>query len=187
MAENLRTTRYRDGSSILLVQDNTLWSQLGPAWCVYGNNSDNASIYGHLYNWYTATSLGLCPLGWHVPADSEWQQLEIILGVPFGELAQTGYRGEVQNVGGRMKTTELWFAPNTGATNESGFFGRPGGARYGGDWGIFDLLGFNGNWWSASAPGSYSGWSRNLDYEYAGIGRFTAAKSNGYCVRCIRD
>ncbi|HRH69013.1 MAG TPA: FISUMP domain-containing protein [Flavobacteriales bacterium] len=187
MAENLRTATYRDGSDIPNVTGNTAWAQLNSgAWCNYNNSPANDAIYGKLYNWYAASNPNICPQGWHVPTDAEWQQLESALGMPAGELGQTGLRGGAQNVGGKMKTTTLWNAPNTGATNESGFSGLPGGIRFFSD-GAFSSLGYSGYWWSASESGAETAWFRNLTYDLVGIYRNNNLKWNGFCLRCVRD
>lgn len=187
MAANLKTTRYNDGNSIPNVTDNAAWTQLSSgAWCNYDNNPANDATYGKLYNWYAAADPNICPNGWHVPAEMEWQQLEAALAMPTGELGQTGYRGTAQNVGGKMKTTTLWNAPNTGATNESGFSGLPGGSRYSSN-DYFYTLGILGHWWSASEAGAEYAWYRLLYGNDAGIARGANAKRNGFCLRCVRD
>ena len=187
MAANLKTTRYRDGSTIPNVTGNTVWFQLNSgAWCNYYNSPANDATYGKLYNWYAAANSNICPDGWHVPTDAEWQQLELALGMPAGEVNNTGYRGAVQNVGGKMKTTSLWNAPNTGATNESGFSSLPGGDREGFN-GAFGNLGSNGRWWSGSEIGEEVAWNRLLDNDDAGVGRGISDKRTGFCLRCVRD
>jgi uncharacterized protein (TIGR02145 family) len=82
--------------------------------------------------------------------------------------------------------TQYWIAPNTGATNESGFSGLPGGYR---DYsvGTFDALGGDGYWWSASESGAEYAWRRGLLNGNAGIVRFNGFKRLGFCVRCVRD
>lgn len=113
MVENLNTTRYRDGSDILNVTDNTEWSELTiGAYCNYDNDVNNANIYGALYNWYTVNTGNLCPTGWHIPSEGEWTVLISSLGgesVAGGKLKQIG--------------TEYWEDPNNPATNEVGFNG----------------------------------------------------------------
>lgn len=187
MAANLKTTRYNDGSTIPNVTDNTAWTQLNSgAWCFYDNDPTNDAIYGKLYNWYAAANPNICPQGWHVPTDAEWQQLEAALGMPAGELGITSwYRGEAQNVGGKMKTITLWDAPNIGATNESGFSGLPGGGRQSEN-GDFTERGSDGSWWSTSESGAEYAWYRGLWME-AGIGRDYDFKRFGSCLRCLRD
>jgi len=171
MAENLKTTRNNDGTVISHVTDNTAWTQLNSgAWCNYENNSGYDATYGKLYNWYAAANPNICPQGWHVPTDAEWQVLEAALGMSAGSLGLTGFRGDAQNVGGKIKATILWNAPNTGATNESGFSGLPGGNRNIND-GSFLLLGNYGFWWSASESGAEYAWRRALGSNVAGITR----------------
>ena len=77
MAENLKTTRLNDGTSIPLVTSSTTWGTLStPAYCWYNNDeATNKVTYGALYNWYTAKSGKLCPSGWHIPSDDEWTTL----------------------------------------------------------------------------------------------------------------
>ncbi len=125
MAENLRTTKYRDGSEIPNVTDNTKWVELATgAYCNYNNttSSDTIATYGRLYNWYAVTdSRNIAPEGWHLPTETEWRILIDYLG-GFGV------------AGGKMKETGAthWDTPNTGATNESGFTALPSGNRS--DW-----------------------------------------------------
>ena len=90
------------------------------AYCYYNNDSATyAATYGKLYNWYAVNDpRGLAPAGWHVPSDAEWTELINCLG------------GE-DVAGGKMKAVSaLWYSPNTGATNSSGFTGLPGGYRF---------------------------------------------------------
>ena len=120
-AENLRTTRYNDGTEIPLVTDYTAWTNLTtPSYAWTNNDIGNKSVYGALYNWFVVKTCKLCPSGWHVPTDAEWTILE-------------NHLGGISVAGGKMKETgtEHWFAPNTDATNESGFTALPGGWRDG--------------------------------------------------------
>jgi uncharacterized protein (TIGR02145 family) len=175
MAENLKTTRYRDGSSIAYVLDNGTWSSLNSgAWSYYNHDSTNNSIYGKLYNWYAvADSRSLCPTGWHVPSDAEWTSLENFLG---GSSV----------AGGKMKAvSSLWSSPNTGATNESGFSALPGGFRsYDGS---FNNFGYNGFWWSSTENSSTFAWIRYLISNGAYSYRDNANKTFGFSVRCLKD
>jgi len=199
MAENLRTTTYANGDPIPNVTTENAWGQLSTgAWRHYLNDSSFENPYGKLYNWYAASDpRNVCPVGWHVPTDGEWQQLELALGMPELELALGGLlyagggfpqRGVDQNVGGKMKSigTQYWFEPNIGPTNESGFSGLPGGSHE------YDSnnsvnIGHAGNWWSASESTSYHAWFRQLNRGSAGVYRFNYDKRNGFCLRCVRD
>ena len=176
MRENLDVAFYRNGDVIPQVTDPTAWAALTTgAWCYYNNDVANGAIYGKLYNWYAVNDpRGLAPTGWHVPSDAEWTTLETTLG-------------GAAVAGGKMKTTGTtrWAAPNTAATNESGFAGLPGGYRSSD--GTFDNVGFFGYWWSSTEFGTTNAWYRGLDYTNGDVGRFDVNKGLGFSVRCLRD
>ena len=125
MAENLKTTRYRNGDPIQYVADSAQWRGLiTGGYCYYDNNKQYVATYGCLYKWYAVNdSRNLAPSGWHVPTDTEWATLNNSLG---GEDVASD---KLKEVG-----TTHWRYFN-GATNESGFTALPGGGR-----------GFNGYW-----------------------------------------
>ena len=176
MAENLRTTTYANGDPIPNVTDNTQWLYLPTgAWSHYNNDSQYENPYGKLYNWYTVNdSRNVCPTGWHVPSDAEWTVLSDYLG--GGAVA-----------GGKMKSTgtAYWLNPNTGATNESGFSGLPGGSRN--YYGAFYNIGYYGNWWSSTEGGAGNAWFRYLYCNLGGVYRDYYGKWAGFSVRCLRD
>lgn len=175
MTENLKVTRFNDGSAIPLVTDNTEWSNLlSPGYCWYKNDTAFAHTYGALYNWYTVDVGKLCPAGWHIPKDQEWTTL-------------TTYLGGENIAGGKLKEagTDYWYNPNTGATNETGFSALPGGYR---DLkGEFYYMGYYGYWWSTSAIGSANAWSRYIPYNTCTVEKFPNDKKSGFSVRCVRD
>jgi uncharacterized protein (TIGR02145 family) len=178
MAENLKVTHYRNGEAIPNVTDGTTWESLTTgAYCNYNNDINNAATYGRLYNWYAAVdSRNIAPEGWHVPSDAEWQTLVDYLG---GNLV----------AGGKMKEagTTHWLSPNTGATNESGFSGLPGGGRVAP--GIYGNKGNYAYFWSATEEVELSGyaWLRSLDFDNSGISRYGHCMPWGYSVRCVKD
>jgi uncharacterized protein (TIGR02145 family) len=92
MAENLKTTRYDDGNAIPNIIDNSLWVTLKTGAYRWYNNNKFAykNLYGALYNWYTVRTGKLCPVGWHVPSDDEWKQLEMALGMTQEEADSWG-------------------------------------------------------------------------------------------------
>jgi uncharacterized protein (TIGR02145 family) len=177
MAENLKTTIYRNGNSIANITDNTQWSGLTTgAWCYYNNNSQYECPYGKLYNWYAvADPRNVCPTGWHVPTDAEWTTLTTFLG---GESI----------AGAKMKNTgtQYWLSPNTGATNESGFSGLPGAFRILNGT-FYNTLGYNGAWWSSTEDVTVGAWLRSLGYAGGDTSRDGANKRYGYYARCLRD
>jgi uncharacterized protein (TIGR02145 family) len=187
--KNLEIASYRNGDPIPKVTDATQWANLTTgAWCWYNNDSATyAANYGKIYNWYAVEDArGLCPAGWHVPSDSEYQLLESALGMQSSELNQTGARGNVQLVGGKMKAVNsLWLSPNTSATNSSGFTGLPGGYR---DFtGTFGFIGGYGFWWTSTDLTLANAYYRLLSYSAAYITRTGNSKQLGLSVRCIRD
>lgn len=144
MVENLKTTKFNDGTTIPLVTDNIAWSKLTtPAYCWNKNIENNKDTYGALYNWYAVNTGKLCPKGWHVPTDNDWTILANYLG---GETYDN--KNIESKTGGKLKEsgTIHWSSPNEGATNETGFTGLPGGSRayYKGD---FNEIGTMGDWW----------------------------------------
>jgi uncharacterized protein (TIGR02145 family) len=179
MAENLKTTIYRNGNAIDNVTDNTQWAGLTTgAWASYNNDSQYDCPYGKLYNWYAvANPHNLCPSGWHVPTDVEWNTL-------------IDYIGGAEIAGGKMKTTGLqyWITYNNNATNESGFSGLPGGLRFNN--GPYDFIGSFGGWWSSTALSDSdlgSALSLNNGYENLFFVDVIAPKQGGESVRCLRD
>jgi uncharacterized protein (TIGR02145 family) len=179
MAENLRTTKYRNGEAIPEVTGSTEWKNLKTAaYCNYENTTDKDKIatFGRLYNWYVVTdSRNIAPAGWHVATDAEWTAL-------------TTYLGNESLSGGKLKETGTshWKSPNTGASNGSGFTALPGGRReY--DTGAFINLGYDGFWWTSSAYNPDYSWYRYLHYDVANIYRANFHKQYGFMVRCIRD
>lgn len=176
MAENLRTTRYHDGSIIPNVTDSVAWTQLSTgAWCNFDNNPGYDATRGKLYNWWVAANPFICPLGWHVPTDAEWTIL-------------TDYLGGHLVAGGKVKAVSpLWLQPNNGATNESGFSGIPGGYRYHYQ-GIFMGLSTSGRWWSATEDWTQErAFYRSLNSGNAVVTRYGEYKRDGNCLRCVRD
>jgi uncharacterized protein (TIGR02145 family) len=186
---NLRVSKYRDGSSIPNITDAAQWSQTNTnstgAWCNYNNDANNGTTYGKLYNSYAVNdSRGLCPTGWHVPTDSEWNVMVKYLDPNADTTCANCWQSST--AGGALKSTTGWNAPNTGATNSSGFTGLPGGHRSNGG-GFYDV-GSYGVWWSSSFAGSGGAWCRALGYGTADVSRGNdGQRRGGGSVRCARD
>lgn len=179
LKENLKTTKLNDGTPIVNVTDNSTWvGTRTSAYCWYDNDISNKTYFGALYNWYAINSGKLCPAGWHVPSDPEWEIL-------------VAYFGGSDIAGGKLKETGTlnWTPPNTGASNESGFSALPGGVRtYGGIYNgrflsIFDA----GFWWSTTESFETNAWARSLSYESASIFRSSYVITSGLSVRCIKN
>lgn len=148
MAENLKTTRLNNNTAIPVVTDNLAWATAtSPAYCWYGNDGPtNKPIYGALYNFHAVATGNLCPAGWHVPSEIEFQALEVTLGMSPSETSLYDWRGT--NQGAQLKSTTGW-APGLGGTNTSGFSALPGGYRYGVT-GTFNNKGDLSYWWTST-------------------------------------
>lgn len=192
MKKNLDVSRYRNGDIIPQVTDSLQWANLKTgAWCYYNNDSTRGKIYGKLYNWYAVNDArGLAPKGWHVPTDEEWKELEMCLGMSKADADTAGLRGTSE--GGKLKSTGtieshdgLWYSPNTGATNSSGFSAIPAGYRY--NYGIFFNIGVSGGWWSSTESSFLLPWIRYIYYNNDDIYRTSCFKAWAYSVRCVKD
>jgi uncharacterized protein (TIGR02145 family) len=175
--ENLKTTKFNDGSNIPLVTDAGSWVALAtPGYCWYNNDEPaNKNTYGGIYNFYAVSYGELCPSGWHVPTDNDFTVLADFLG-------------GTSIAGGKMKETGTvhWSSPNTGATNETTFTALPGGQRD--ETGAFIGMGLNGIWWSSTPYNSIKPWYRSLGSAtsvlFVGNGSLNI---RGFSIRCIKD
>jgi len=192
MKENLKTTKFADGTSIPLIESNTDWSNLlitDYAYSFQNNNQNNeADVYGALYTWNTIMQgqtsstnnpsgiQGICPDGWHIPSNSEWFELINFLG------------GSTNSASGKMKEggLEHWNAPNTGADNSSGFTALPAGDRFH-ETGIFQTLGHVAGWWTSTEFDSNSGRTIILHSDNNTVFNYDITKTNGLSCRCIKD
>lgn len=169
-AENLRTDGYRNGDPIPSGFSSGEWlSDMEGGQCIYGEGDSrvysgsadveaNYAAFGRLYNWYAVDDWrGVCPSGWHVPSDAEWQAL-------------------ADGVGGVDQTTCT--------LSDSGFQPVLGGGRnYGG---FYGSAGVSGIWWSSTGLGSIA-WFWRYDADEAVMLRVRGNRGMGASVRCIRD
>ena len=179
LQQNLKATHYQNGDSSIEVEDSVTWANISnigsptPAWCLYGNSTQNDSLYGKLYNYYAVSDpRNVCPSGWHVPADSDVIHLL--------------YIGESSVQRDSLKSSSaLWVAPNNGETDSTGFSVLPGGLRnYNGS---FSTVGSEAYFWS-STPAATTGADgfTFLNRNPAGL----IAQYNhtyGFSCRCMKD
>jgi uncharacterized protein (TIGR02145 family) len=182
MAENLKTTKLNDGTSIpLSTIEGNEWAEHtvgGLTTPEFGWLYDSASVYkdkyGAFYNGYAVTSGKLCPTGWHVPTDEEWSILITYLG------------GEAE-AGGKLREpgTATWINPDNGGAGETGFSARGGGGitDNGSNWSV----GYNTTFWSSSNNDESSLRARLLYGNIPNIYRTFADMHTGNPVRCIAD
>ena len=170
MVENLRTTKYNDGTPIPLIIDDAAWDILTtPAYCWYNNDKVlYGDKYGALYNWHAVSTGKLSPSGWRVATDADWSIL-------------TDHLGGESVAGSKLKEmgTTHWNTPNTGATNEVGFYALPGGVRYS----DFSQIGNLGYWWTSSEGPM----TRRIFNDFISVRRDNSNGIYGLSVRCIKN
>jgi len=204
--ENLRVTKYKDGSAITKITDNAAWvacsSSHAPAYCYYLNmtNADSIKKWGALYNWYTVNTGKLAPTGWHVPTDSEWEVMQSYLvmhGYNYDSTTDTAHNriamalaaktDWIRSVDPHNHSMPGYPGDNLTKNNSSGFSALPGGDRS--IDGYFDnYIGQTGYWWSATegiANGAYDHFLFYLfDYLASSNGTY---KNCGFSVRLVRN
>lgn len=190
MTENLRVGCFRDGTPILGGLDDVEWQSaaanpvyaLYPDYLIDGLDTEQEVIgaYGLLYSWAAvADPRGLCPVGWHVPTDDDWEELITYLG------------GE-DDAGGKMKSTSTephshprWDSPNTEADDSYGFEGLPSGYRT--FMGGFDEIGYSATWWSSTEFDDYFAGAVSLYCYTSTAEQRYKHKKSGLAIRCVRD
>ena len=185
MAQNLNTFKLNDGTPLQMVYDNTKWEQIKvPACGFFKNTPEYAQTYGAIYNWYAVATGKLCPKGWHVPTEEEWNDM-------------MDYAGGAQKSGdnpAKLKEagTTHWKAPNTGATNEVYFTALPAGeiSYFGTD----KEPGTTTNWWTSTEdtnlmPGEEPNNALivGLSYDFHSKTSGTYYKWSALPVRCKAD
>jgi len=175
MVENLKTTRYYDGTSISNPTSNGDWeNNTDGAYSWYNNNpAGYKDPYGALYNWAAVNSNKLCPPGWRVPTETDWEALIDFLGADAGS--------KLKEVG-----TEHWNEPNTDATNETGFTAVGGGHRWhtGAFAGVRDV----GYYWSSTEKDEETSHAYYMGPSYPRLEKGAYNKViRGLSVRCIKE
>jgi uncharacterized protein (TIGR02145 family) len=197
--ENLRTTKFNDGTPIPLVSVDSVWVTLStPGYCFYNNttNVDSINKFGALYNCYAVDAKKLAPAGWHIPTDDDWNML-------INFLIANGYNwdgtiSDPSSSGAKLAkslaaTTDWSLNSFPGAigndlskNNKSHFAALPSGIRFEkGFWGI----GITGRWWSSTIENvePRSAFFRSLYTEDAGVSYTCAPLICGYSVRLIKN
>jgi uncharacterized protein (TIGR02145 family) len=182
MAENLRTTRFNDGTQILNVTVNTEWEVLGalhtPAYCWYNNDIANKNMYGALYNEGTVSGVNgknVCPVGWHV-ADGDWFRMIDCLDPDANDW------GMISLIAGNMvneRGTRHWDCSDNPSTNQTGLTILPGGCRFINE-PQFNGIGECGIFWIRG--------SGKLRFYCGGLIAFSEGWDDyGLSVRCVKD
>ena len=189
MKENLRTGSYRDGSWLLTnLYADYEWASAGPACCIYhptyvdglDSESEVLDAYGMLYNWYAVTdSRGLCPVGWRIPTEADWEEL-------------IDFLGGADIAGGKLKSQRTvpdnhprWEEPNDDASDALNFSALPSGWRS--SLGSYEGVGYYACWWSSTQYDANYAYSYYIWNEDSYIELSNDRKRAGYSVRCIKE
>jgi uncharacterized protein (TIGR02145 family) len=185
MAENLRTTKYNDGSSIPLIESNSEWLTIndnynGEGMCWYQNNSSIANTYGGLYSYNAATknsdpesSQGVCPEGWHIPTEAEFQNLVSYLTNIESEL-------EPATV---LKSTSNWVSTEN-LTNKYGFTAQPSGNRTEVN-GTYSGMGEMATWWTSDIVDADNAKSVRIEDQNSDVIAETDNRFSAKSARCV--
>jgi uncharacterized protein (TIGR02145 family) len=189
MSENLKTTHYSNGEPLIDgtgVGDLTTGDYTTKYWFVYDNDLSYKEDRGLMYTWAAVVNgsqasnhnpsnvQGICPCGWHVPSDAEWDELINLNGgasAASGKLKETG--------------TTHWWSPNTGASNESSFSAIPSGDRHYN--GSYDNLGAAARYWVTDQNDATQGKVNYLDYNNTTVFKSPLMKNFAISVRCVKD
>jgi uncharacterized protein (TIGR02145 family) len=196
-AENLRSTKYNDGTPIPNLAGQSAWDScfytLAEAYCYYNNttNADSIKKFGALYNWYAVNTGKLAPAGWHVPTEEDWDSLQDYLmanGYNWNE--STTENKIAKSMAGKTdwqsSVIEGAVGNDLSKNNKSGFSAVPGGARDP-DFGGFYAHDSSGWWWSATNWGATCTWGRSLSFDFEDFLRPFNGKNCGFSVRLVRD
>lgn len=189
MAENLRTTKYRNGDLIPNISGKETWNVTSGAYCFYDDDNANSNIYGLLYNWYAINdSRNLAPAGWHVATDADWRSLVSLIG------NNNAYADKLCTQLKERGTTH-WSVnipvQYTG-TDDFGFTALPGGFREASSGpppstGTYKIIGLGGEWWSSNDTimvGDTLAWEYGMEIM---IQREFLSRPCGLSVRCVKD
>jgi uncharacterized protein (TIGR02145 family) len=175
LVENLKTTKYNDGTPIPLVTRDNAWQELKTgAYCWLNNDIKNKDVSGALYNWYTVKTKKLCPKGWHVPSNDEWIELTIFLG-------------DKESAGAKLKEAGAthWKDLLHQGTNDYDFTAVPSGLRM--TSGLFPEFGSGRAVWWSSTGSATDAWNRGLSFDSDRVFKGDENLRYGFSVRCLKD
>lgn len=192
MTENLRVTRYNDGTPISFIPENyDWWMNTSPAYSWY------RMAYGALYNWYAIDQdsnggRNICPVGWHVPDHDEWEELQnylIIEGYNYDGSASGNMIAKAMAAPPTWKYSSDIGAPGNSdfpaKINASGFSALPGGHRDSN--GSFNYIGHYGTWWSSTKYSHEYILVREIVYLRSRLEFTWSTMGRGLSVRCMRE
>lgn len=195
MADNLKTVKLNDNTPIPLTADPYTWSsKTSAAYCWYNNDSVSNSYAGPLYNFYAVQTNKLCPVGWHVPTDAEWTQLEnYLIANGFNFDGTVTLNRIAKSLSSNALTDWPYLSPTIGdvannisLNNRTGFNAKPTGSRS--NYSSFTNYNFSVYYWTSTISSTTKAWMRNWNSSNSsGTSRYSYEYRYGYSVRCVKD
>jgi len=209
MAENLKVTMFNDSTAIKEAEGSLEWDEQIkdsiPTFCWYNNDfMMYGKLFGALYNWHAVSTGKLCPLGWHVPSDNDWIELEKYLATngfkydgtnQFVEHSISSEDITNNKLAKSLADVKLWRTSSKPGTpgnadfyeyrNVSGFSALPGGSRT--VYGIYEDNTTAAVWWTSTESSKKHAWTRDMISSFAGTGKFEALKGSANSIRCVKD
>lgn len=176
MKENLKTATLNDGTTIKVAKslaENDLSTSSTPACCSYDYTEANWTQYGYLYNKATIITNKICPKGWHIPSEAEWDSMVTFVG-------------GADNAANRLRATTSWHSYSTNTTTD-----EYGLSLLGAGWletTTFKYMSLLSGWWCGDADssdpvGSYK--YKSISYDHTNIS--TGKSKYAVSIRCIKD
>jgi uncharacterized protein (TIGR02145 family) len=211
--ENLRTTKYNDGTTIPgvinVIQPGTVlapgyvkpagtifaaeWSKMDTAaYCVYNNSAGNKSTYGLIYNWHDVNKGKLAPPGWHISTDADWVTMQ-------NWLIANGYNYDKSDLTSNnfvksIAATSTWASSATtgcagnstvSPNNQTGFAAVAGGCIT--DLGVFTNATYGSYWWTSNEANATNATYRYIYFNDPKFGKLEGSKRCGFYVRLVKD
>ena len=196
MKENLRTTKYADGTPI---SQGSSTSTTVAYWYYPNNNSGNKTKYGLYYNWkaamgtYSSSSAnpsgvqGVCPNGWHVPSAAEWDQMLSYVSSQSqylcGSTSTYITKALASNEGWTSNSGSCVPGNNMSTNNSTGFSAMPAGGYYG----SYNFFGTISLFWNCTEMDSEHASGRYIQYNHPEISYDNSWKYNAFAIRCVKN
>ena len=193
MAENLRTTKYNNGSAIPYITDFDTWQRSNtPAYCWPENDVSNKDIYGALYNWFTVNTGKLAPTGWHIATIDEWRTLKTYLmnnNYYVTNVTTNLAKSLASNFGWRNSTNTGAIGNDISTNNKSTFNAVPSGCRQ-----VrlnFSPIGITTSWWTPNIDYTIDTllpYNLGFDFNSSILSEWSGSdRQSGFSVRCVKD
>ncbi len=210
MRENMRCTTSPSTGTTILNSNPSGYSYTGKQAYFVNDDTSNLSTYGLLYNWnaaidtfctsYGETSIsrqvavsvtfngkrrGICPDGWHIPSNEEWNALDDYVS------SQNNYlcNNNTSNTAKALASVSGWSNSEVPCSvgnipennNATGFSAVPVGMIG------YDAFGITATFWASNQYDYDEAYYHYLEYDFAPFYYYYAYKTNGFSVRCLRD